>query len=95
MGYVDAETALATASPEQRDEAGALVKLIWEYEETLKGLDINADKDKIIEALKDNHEWTEDTARHIFALVEGWGCFLLRSALAIAIVSRVEDGSRT
>ena len=44
------------------------------------------DVDRLIKALSRAHDWTDEGARAIVSLATGYGAFMLRNALALAIV---------
>lgn len=50
------------------------------------------DTDRLAEDLSRGHDWTSDGARTIVALASEYGAFMLRNALALAIVLDKEDG---
>jgi len=50
-------------------------------------------KDRLISALSREHDWTERGAAAIVSLANDYGTFVLRNALALAIVLDIEDGS--
>ena len=40
-----------------------------------------------------DHDWTEDGAEAVLQLVNDYGSFMLRNALALAVVTEKEDGN--
>jgi hypothetical protein len=48
---------------------------------------------EILEELVVSADWSLSAAREILRLVENYGAFMLRNALAIAVVLAKEDGS--
>jgi hypothetical protein len=48
--------------------------------------------DDIIDALRDEADWTDGGATVLVELVQQYGWFMLRNAAAIAIVMDIEDG---
>jgi hypothetical protein len=48
---------------------------------------------EILEELGVSADWSLSAAREILRLVENYGAFMLRNALAIAVVLAKEDGS--
>lgn len=46
----------------------------------------------VVGKLVAEHDWTPDAARKVLDLAEGNGVFLLRNALALAIVRDIHDG---
>ena len=51
------------------------------------------DESEILEELSVSADWNMSAAREILRLAEEYGAFMLRNALAIAIVLGKEDGS--
>jgi len=51
------------------------------------------DTDRIVSILSKNHDWTQQGAQAIICLTNQYGSFMLRNALALAIVLGKEDGS--
>lgn len=49
-------------------------------------------KNFLISALSREHDWTEQGAASIVSLASDYGAFVLRNALALAIVLDIEDG---
>ncbi len=52
----------------------------------------NLDTNFLVESLSSAHDWTDEGARAIVSLANEYGAFMLRNALAIAIVLGKEDG---
>lgn len=50
------------------------------------------DKDRLIRELSRAHDWTDPGARAIVSLSTEYGVFMLRNALALAIILDKEDG---
>lgn len=48
--------------------------------------------DRLVSILSKNHDWTKKGAQAIVCLADEYGSFMLRSALALAIVLGKEDG---
>jgi hypothetical protein len=48
--------------------------------------------DDIIDALRDEADWTDGGATVLVELVQQYGWFMLRNAAALAIVMDIEDG---
>jgi len=48
--------------------------------------------DRLVSILSENHDWTEKGAQAIICLADEYGAFMLRNALALAIVLGKEDG---
>ncbi|MCK4824765.1 hypothetical protein KA005_53930 [bacterium] len=51
------------------------------------------DTDRIVSILSNNHDWTHQGAHAIVCLANEYGAFMLRNALALAIVLGREDGN--
>lgn len=49
---------------------------------------------KNVEAILKSADWTSSGASELFSLVENYGAFMLRNALALAVVLGREDGSK-
>jgi len=52
------------------------------------------DETGIIEDLEASADWSTSGARELVRLVDNYGAFMLRNALAIAVVLGKEDGAR-
>ena len=50
------------------------------------------DDDEIVRRLKENCEWKDRTAGELLRLAKYYGAFVLRYALALAMVLEIEDG---
>ena len=50
------------------------------------------DWDKLIDLLCANGDWTTQGAETLVAIVRNYGSFILRNALALAVVTNIEDG---
>jgi hypothetical protein len=48
--------------------------------------------DRLVSILSKNHDWTHQGAHAIVCLANEYGAFMLRNALALAIVLGKEDG---
>ncbi len=48
--------------------------------------------DPLIEELVESHDWTPDGAQALTYLVQQYGAFMLRNALALAVALQKEDG---
>jgi hypothetical protein len=48
--------------------------------------------ERLVRELCRSHDWTDSGARAVVSLAEGYGSFMLRNALALAIVLEKEDG---
>ncbi len=78
-------------------EGQYLESLIKEYEGILQtiqpeGRGANALMRAAVEALHHSGDWTEHGADQIVGLVRAYGTFMLRNALALAVVLGIEDG---
>ena len=51
------------------------------------------DTDRIVSNLSKEHDWTHQGAQAIVCLANEYGAFMLRNALALAIVLGKEDGN--
>jgi hypothetical protein len=51
------------------------------------------DEEEVAKILHDKHDWTDNGAKVVVDLAMKYGAFVLRNALALAIVLDVEDGS--
>jgi hypothetical protein len=72
--------------------------LIDDYEtlltqKSLKNSPGEYNESEILQELLVSAEWSLSAAREILRLVENYGAFMLRNALAIAVVLGKEDGS--
>jgi hypothetical protein len=77
-------------------ETGLLEFAVYEYRNLgAENLEKNGvlDADQIVSILIQNHDWTNQGANTIVSLVNQYGAFMLRNALALAIVLGREDGS--
>jgi len=48
--------------------------------------------ESLINALAKQGDWTEQAASHLLQLVNDYGSFMLRNALALSLAMNVEDG---
>jgi hypothetical protein len=48
--------------------------------------------ESLINALAKQGDWTEQAASHLLQLVNDYGLFMLRNALALSLAINVEDG---
>ncbi len=51
------------------------------------------DTDRLVSNLSKEHDWTHQGAHAIVCLANEYGAFMLRNALALAIVFEKEDGN--
>ena len=70
------------------DTKPVLDGLIQEYGD----LRTDMTEESIVRALVADHEWKDETARTLYALVTDYGYFMLRNAAALAIALDVADG---
>ncbi len=75
-------------------EGTLLESRIHEYENLLKEMTDQEDSISITQALCRNADWTARGAQEILELVKNYGTFILRNALAVAVVLGVEDGNK-
>jgi hypothetical protein len=78
-------------------EGGILESLIREYEAILQTLGTESagakqERGRLVEALHASGDWSEQGAAQIVQLVDDHGAFMLRNALALAVVLGKEDG---
>lgn len=52
------------------------------------------DETGIVQDLAESADWSADGARELVRLADEYGAFILRNALAIAVVLRKEDGTQ-
>jgi hypothetical protein len=79
-------------------EAEYVDLLINEYgavlgEKSLKDSVDENDESRILEKLSVSADWSASGARELLKLADKYGAFMLRNALAIAVVLGKEDGS--
>ena len=67
--------------------------LVDEYETILSGLSIDENETELSHKLRAECDWTEKGADSVLNLAKLYGSFVLRNALAVAIVLDIEDGS--
>ena len=60
--------------------------------EVLNGDASVPDDEEIARRLKENCEWTDNSAQELHRLAKYYGAFMLRNALALAMVLDIEDG---
>lgn len=63
------------------------------FEPTKLKINGKLDIDRIVSILSKEHDWTHQGAKAIFCLANEYGAFMLRNALALAIVLGKEDGN--
>jgi len=78
------------------DQTELLRSAISEYDATVNALHRGAtrggDAARLARALSTDHDWTDSGARAIMRLANDYGAFMLRNALALAVVLDKEDG---
>lgn len=78
------------------DQTVLLQSAILEYDSTVSSNCRKAtrmvDREHLTRALCKDHGWTDRGAREIVRLANDYGAFMLRNALALAIVLDKEDG---
>jgi hypothetical protein len=78
------------------DQTALLQSAISEYDSTVnsasKKATRKADPEQLARALAKDHDWTDSGARAIVSLANNYGAFMLRNALALAVVLDKEDG---
>jgi hypothetical protein len=74
------------------DEGVFLKSTIAEYESVVEGLESQSSDELIAARLSLSCDWTERGAEVIVGLARDYGAFMLRNALALAIVLGREDG---
>ena len=71
---------------------------VSEYRNLLETEDLKLndklDNDFLALALSKDHDWTQQGARTIISLANEYGAFMLRNALALALVLGKEDGNQ-
>jgi hypothetical protein len=77
-------------------EIELLESAVQEYEGVLASSEVNGteivDMNRLLQHLSLAHDWTEEGARVIVNLVNEYGAFILRNALALALALGKEDG---
>lgn len=78
------------------DQAALLHSAISEYDCAVNSASKQAtpsgQRDHLIAVLSKEHEWTDEGARAVVSLANDYGTFMLRNALALAVVLDKEDG---
>jgi len=79
------------------DQAALLQSTISEYDSTVNStrrkVTRMVDREHLTRALCKDHDWTDGGARTIVTLASEYGAFMLRNALALAVVLDKEDGN--
>jgi hypothetical protein len=78
------------------DQSVFLQSTISEYSSTVNSNYGNpprkVNREDLVRALCKDHDWTDGGARAIVTLANDYGAFMLRNALALAVVLEKEDG---
>ena len=78
------------------DQAALLQSAISEYDCAVSSASKQAtpsgQRDQLITILSKEHEWTSEGARAVVSLANNYVTFVLRNALALAVVLDKEDG---
>ena len=78
------------------DQVALLQSAISEYDSTVNSTGRKAkrrvNREHLTRALCKDHDWTDGGARAIVSLANEYGSFMLRNALALAVVLDKEDG---
>jgi hypothetical protein len=78
------------------DEINTLTSTIREYEELLlspTGQHKYFSSEELAKKLSLSHDWTHQGAQALVSLANEYGSFMLRNALALAVVTNKEDGT--
>jgi hypothetical protein len=79
------------------NETELLESTVSEYKNLFKPAKVQTkgklDTDRIVSNLSKGHDWTRQGAHAIVRLADEYGAFMLRNALALAIVLGKEDGN--
>lgn len=78
------------------DQTASLQSAISEYNSTVNSTSRRSTRkvklEQLTRALCNDHDWTDHGARAIVNLANDYGAFMLRNALALAVVLDKEDG---
>ena len=78
------------------DQAHLIQSAISEYNSTVGVVSGKSTRDvepeRLVHTLCKEHDWTHRGARTIVSLANEYGAFMLRNALALAVVLNKEDG---
>jgi hypothetical protein len=78
------------------DQTALLQSAISEYDSTVNSASRRSTRkvnpEQLRRALCNDHDWTDRGARAIVSLSNDYGAFMLRNALALAVVLDKEDG---
>lgn len=79
------------------NETELLESTISEYSNLFKLTEVKTnrimDTDRLVSKISKEHDWTQQGAHTIVCLANEYGAFMLRNALALAIVLGKEDGN--
>jgi len=79
------------------NETELLESTVSEYKNLFKPAKVKSngklDTDRLVSNLSKGHDWTHQGAHAIVCLANEYGAFMLRNALALAIVLEKEDGN--
>ena len=79
------------------NEIELLLSTVSEYRNLFGRAEVNTngtiDTDRLVSKLSKEHDWTQQGAHTIVSLANEYGAFMLRNALALAIVLGKEDGN--
>ncbi len=79
------------------NETELLESTVSEYRYLFDRVEVNTngtiDTDHLVSKLSKEHDWTQQGAHTIVSLANEYGAFMLRNALALAIVLGKEDGN--
>lgn len=78
------------------DQVNLIQSAISEYDSAVGDLSGKSTRDvepeRLVRTLAEEHDWTYRGARTIVSLANEYGAFMLRNALALAVVLDKEDG---
>jgi hypothetical protein len=78
------------------DQTALLQSAISEYDSTVNSASRRSTRkvnpEQLTRVLCNDHDWTDHGARAIVSLANDYGAFMLRNALALAVVLDKEDG---
>ena len=76
-----------------KTEGERVDSLVYEYESLIGRVEKSAAELEFCRELSASADWTPSGARELLRLANHYGAFMLRNALAIAVVLGKEDGS--
>lgn len=77
------------------DQCECLRSAMSEYDSTVnaeQGPDLRKDPERLARTLSRHNDWTDSGAEAVVSLATQYGAFMLRNALALAVVLGKEDG---